>query len=460
MNRKPLDYSSFSTLKKQMIENNLAASNAIEDLIKNKGQSMTLTLLMILDDMNIRGVQLGNLYKICNQDSEKLYEKILTIQKKDIDELNRLSITLTPFKAVYEGSKESREENPEKYLFTKDELNVLRKAKERNIVNDLLHNKPQKTPKFVSELEEPLKPETLYEKEELKPVKAMSKTVKKQVPDEAKAEDDLYPNIMTHQALDIIKRHGFICGYETTYINENSETEVYRVFYNDKKDIIYVHSIEEEDIFLWGESKLNVVRENSENNPDTYANAYLNVKGLIGYNIELRDYPFTKYQKISESNAKPLKELTYDCYDNNLIPIIESIGAMKYKRHNHDYTSCVIANICNLLVFPETYKKFDDGLKEIYKPLLDYCEDKAYDEIIYQLNNEEGIEMAIKLQDILGIKLNKDKLLEAKTRYEEGLPNPKKKVKLFGFLNHSNSELENRVVKVLDHKVSPVYITE
>ena len=68
--------------------------------------------------------------------------------------------------------------------------------------------------------------------------------------------------------------------------------------------------------------------------------------------------------------------------------------------------------------------------------------------------------MAIKLQDILGIKLSKDKLLAAKTRYEEDLPTQKKKSKLFGFLNHSGSELENRVVKVLDHKVSPVYITE
>ena len=134
---------------------------------------------------------------------------------------------------------------------------------------------------------------------------------------------------------------------------------------------------------------------------------------------------------------------------------------MKYKRHNHDYWSCVIASICNLLVFPETYKRFDDGLKQIYKPLLDFCEDKAYDEIIYQLNTDEGVKMAIKLQDILGIKLSKDKLLAAKDRYEEGLPTQKKKSKFFGFLsNHSDGELENRVIKVLDHKVSPVYITE
>ena len=127
MNRKPLDYNSFSNLASQMIENNMAASLAVEDLIKNHGKDLTLTLLMILDDMNIRGVQLGNLYKLCDQDSSKLYEKILSMQKKDIDELNRLSISLTPYKAIYEGSKEDREANPQKYFFTSEELQGIRR---------------------------------------------------------------------------------------------------------------------------------------------------------------------------------------------------------------------------------------------------------------------------------------------------------------------------------------------
>ena len=43
--------------------------------------------------------------------------------------------------------------------------------------------------------------------------------------------------------------------------------------------------------------------------------------------------------------------------------------------------------------------------------------------------------MAIKLQDILGIKLSKDKLLTAKDRYEEGLPLKRKKANSFGFLS-------------------------
>ena len=69
--------------------------------------------------------------------------------------------------------------------------------------------------------------------------------------------------------------------------------------------------------------------------------------------------------------------------------------------------------------------------------------------------------MAIKLQDILGIKLSKDKLIAAKERYQADLPEQKKKSKFFGFLsNHSNNDLENRVIKILEHKVSPVYITE
>ena len=461
MNRKNLNYKSFPELSSQMAEGNTSAMAIINELIKNKGENMTLTLLLILDDINIRGIQIVTLYKMADKNIDKLYEKILTIDKTDIDKLNKINLSLTPHKAVFSGSKEDRMKNPDKYLFKQIEVQNIRKAKERSIVEELLKVKPIKnieempvkkqTPKETIVTE---KIETLTEINEEKP-KFYTKP-------EVKEITDLYPNIMSHDAIELINKNGFICGYETTYKNEEGNHEIYRVFYNDKKDILYVHSLQEGDLFLWGDSKLNVVRQSDRSKFQSMANTYTNIKGVKGYNIELRDCPFEKLNQINNAKLKPINDLKYDYYDNNLIPIIESVGAMKFKKHNHDYNSCVIAEICNLLVFPETYKKLDDGLKEIYKPLLKWSNDKAYDEIIYQLNFDDGITMAVNLQDALGIKLNQEKLLAAKARYDKQMKEHTGKKGIFTrFIKDQNSnEIDKRIMKVLNHKISPVYITE
>ena len=86
--------------------------------------------------------------------------------------------------------------------------------------------------------------------------------------------------------------------------------------------------------------------------------------------------------------------------------------------------------------------------------MLTCAEDKAYDELIYQLNTDKGIDIALKLQEDLGIKLDKNKLFEAKERYIESNKRhfdiPKSK-----FLSDTvvddpkGKEINNRIIKII-----------
>lgn len=376
MYRKYLNFNSLPAIIQEMIEENSSAAAIIDELLDLKGETNTIAALIILDDMNIRGVQITNLYKICEQDIDKFYEKILTMTKEDIENINLESFAVCKYKAIYDGSKEDREKNPEKYIFTDEERNNIRNIKSKDHALDILENKVK--PKIK----------------------------------------DLYPSIKSDEALKIINKNGFICGYKKTYENIDGKNIIYRVFYNDQGDIMYTHSLENPDIFLWGESKLNVVRQSLDKEYELIGcNAYKNVKGVVGYNIELRNRPFETYKKVLSKGENKIEKIKYKYYNNNLIPIIESLEGMKYRQENKDYKGLVISNIYNLLTFPETYYDIDDELKHIYKILLPYSEDKAYDELIYQLNTDEGIDIALKLQNILGTKLDKDKLYEAKNRF-------------------------------------------
>ena len=102
MYRKPLDFSSLPLVIQEMIEDSSGAAAVIDELIEKKGENNTLALLIILDDMNIRGLQITNLYKMCDSDIEKFYEKVLTITKEDIDNINYESYTVCIHKAIYE----------------------------------------------------------------------------------------------------------------------------------------------------------------------------------------------------------------------------------------------------------------------------------------------------------------------------------------------------------------------
>lgn len=343
--RETLDFSSLPNIIRLMIEDNSDAATVIDKLIELKGESNALATLILLDDMNIRGIQLSILYKMCNQDIETFYETVINITKDDIELLNRTSAPLCVYKAIFEGTSEDRKKYPNKYIFTNVERENYTKNKEKNNA----------------------------------------------------VEKDLYPTITIEEALKIIKNKGFKCGYKTEYINDNHIKEVYWIFYNKLGDILYTNSLENKNIFLWKDSKLNVVRSKDNNN--------------INYVIELKDHPFETYDRLLTNSHNKLNE------DMNLIPIIKTIKGIKYTEKNPNYSSCVTALIYDLLSFEQIYNELDEGLKAIYKPLLEQASDKAYDEIINHLNADDGIEIATNLQNILGFNLSKSKLLAAKDRF-------------------------------------------
>lgn len=343
--REMLDFSSLPNIIRLMIEDNSDAATVIDKLIELKGESNALATLILLDDMNIRGIQLSILYKMCNQDIETFYETVINITKDDIELLNRTSAPLCVYKAIFEGTSEDRKKYPNKYIFTNVERENYTKSKEKNNV----------------------------------------------------VEKDLYPTITIEEALKIIKNKGFKCGYKTEYINDNHIKEVYWIFYNKLGDILYTNSLENKNIFLWKDSKLNVVRSKDNNN--------------INYVIELKDHPFETYDNLLKNSHDKLND------DINSIPIIKTIKGIKYTEKNPNYSSCVTALIYDLLSFEQIYNELDEGLKAIYKPLLEQASDKAYDEIINHLNADDGIEIATNLQNILGFNLSKSKLLAAKDRF-------------------------------------------
>lgn len=413
MYRKPLDFSSLPLVIQEMIEDSSLAAAVIDELIEEKGENNALAVLIILDDMNIRGLQITNLYKLCGKDIEKFYEKALTMTKEDIDNINYDSYTVCMHKAIYDGSKEDREKHPEKYLFTDEERNNMRNIKSKDRALDILETKTKPT------------------------------------------QDDLYPSITKKEALSIISKHGFTCGYKKAYETKEGKTITYRVFYNNLGDVLYTSSLENPDIFLWGECKLNAVRKNEGKSLDIIGcNSYKNIKEVIGYNIDLRKKPFETYKKILDKGEKIIDTIKYNYYNNNLIPIISSNKGIEYLENNKEYENIVIKNICDLLTFKETYYDLDKELKKIYKLLLTYAEEKAYDELIYQLNTDKGIDIALKLQEDLGIILDKNKLFKAKERFlgtnKKHFDIPKSKFLSDRVVDDpKGKEINNRIIKII-----------
>ena len=420
MERKKIDFSVLPSAIQYMIENNQTAASIIDELVENKGENSTLSLLIILDDMNIRGVQISNLYKMCGQNIDKFYEKIITMTDEDINELNYKSYAVCPFKAIYEGGAEDRIINPDKYMFTDEERNDLRNKKSKNQAREML-----------------------------------DKSVIKQ-------NENFFPTIKAKDAISIIENQGFKCGYKIEYKNKDKKKATYRVFYNSLGDIIYTNSLENPDVFLWGESKLNIVRQTDNKKIfNVGCNSYRNIKNIVGYNIELKENPFETYEKILENNEKNITDIKKEYYNNNLFPIIKSLNGINYKEKYHDYNGVVISEIYNLFAFPKTYELLDEGLKKIYANLLSYSEEKAYDELLYQLNTDKGIDIAQKLQKDLSIELDKEKLLEAKDRFCQK-HNKYFNIQKSKFFSHFivedplDKELKERISRILDTKKETV----
>ena len=115
MRRNPLNTMSLIEIIKDMTEDNVSAASIIDELIQNKGENNALAILIILDDMNIRGVQIYNLYKMCDQKIDKFYEKVINIKEEDIKELNFNTFAICKYKALYNGTSKDRSLNIEKY---------------------------------------------------------------------------------------------------------------------------------------------------------------------------------------------------------------------------------------------------------------------------------------------------------------------------------------------------------
>ena len=130
--RKELDFSSFPNVIKVMIEENANAASIIDELIELKGERNSLAALILLDDMNIRGVQLDSLYQMCNQNIETFYKTVISITKDDINRLNQKTSPICIYKAVFEGTSKDRKMNHEKYIFTDEEREKHFKNKENN----------------------------------------------------------------------------------------------------------------------------------------------------------------------------------------------------------------------------------------------------------------------------------------------------------------------------------------
>ena len=386
--REVIDFSSFPNVIRSMIEDNADAANVIDELIELKGESNSLATLILLDDMNIRGVQLYTLYKDCNQNIDKFYDTVINITPDDIFVLNKNAAPLSFYKAIFEGTSKDRKNNPKKYIFTDEER------------ENYTHHKLNKNNNMVRK--------------------------------------DLYPTIKQEDALKIINNKGFICGYKKEYIGNNHNKEIYQVFYNNIGDILYTISSENKNIFLWKDAKINAIRQNDSVNRQ--------------YIIDLKDHPFETYHELS--HYKPV-------YDVNLVPIIKTIKGIKFTEKYPSYSSCVTASIYDLLSFDKTYQELDDGLKKIYKPLLKIVNNKAYDEIINHLTSDDGIKIATDLQNILGVRLSKSKLVAAKDRFckihgHKTIIPEKKFLSRIISDDPYTKDMNHRIIKVLERDIEHI----
>lgn len=379
--RKPLDFTSFPKIIQAMVENSADTATIIDKLIELKGEN-SLIILIILDDMNIRGVQISSLFKMCDNNVEKFYNKVINMNQNDIDKLNKKTVPFSAYKAVFNGSALERSQYPNKYIFTNNE-------REKLTSNPNINKK------------------------------------------------DLFPTITIDEALNIIKSKGFTCGYKSEYINDHNQ-EIYYVFYNEIGDILYTIASENKNLFLWKSSKLLAMRYHNHKN--------------IYCEIELKDHPFKFYDQLPKTrNSK---------FDLKL-PVIKTEKGIKYKEKNHSYTSCITASIYDLLSFENLYNKFDKGLKKLYEPMLQTYSNRAYDEIINHLIDDDGIKIAIDLQNVLGYSLSKTKLLKAKDRFciNHGYQINKKRKKFVSKLipdDPYTEDINHRIINVLKHDIEKV----
>ncbi len=119
-----------------------------------KSDEAGFMLLLGLDDMNIRGSQVWEAYKyLYNEDGKKFAEAVRKRDKKMVDFINEELASVGGEKAVTGGASFDRNETPDKYRFTEEEVEQLRtqreerREKQRAAREKMLANSPAKKKK-------------------------------------------------------------------------------------------------------------------------------------------------------------------------------------------------------------------------------------------------------------------------------------------------------------------------
>lgn len=117
----------------KMSEGNPGAITGMASLINDDAMSGFM-LLLGLDDMNIRGSQIWQVYKYyCEEDVEKFKEVIRNRDADMVQYLNEQNAVEGQEKAVTSGASFDRSKKPDLYRFTAEEVELYREAREERI---------------------------------------------------------------------------------------------------------------------------------------------------------------------------------------------------------------------------------------------------------------------------------------------------------------------------------------
>ena len=129
----------------KMAEGNPGAMTAMGALTRE--DPMAFMLILGLDDMNIRGSQIWQVYKYyCNEDVEKFKEVIHNRDADMVQYINEQNAAEGQEKAVSGGASFDRSKKPNLYRFTSDEVELYREAKEERLQKVREEQEEQKNP--------------------------------------------------------------------------------------------------------------------------------------------------------------------------------------------------------------------------------------------------------------------------------------------------------------------------
>ncbi|MBR2833546.1 MAG: hypothetical protein IKE75_03850 [Bacilli bacterium] len=202
-------------------------------------------------------------------------------------------------------------------------------------------------------------------------------------------------NSSVGESLKKLKNHNFKIGYSFTLtIGNNEYTKI--VAYNQKNDIFSGWS---GCIYEEGEPRvvfpiigngfscyLNMPRI------DSYGKLKLYKENLASANRQ------TSYAKKMFKDLDNIEEINDPSLYETYWPILENPEIEKYRRLNLNKNRELysdVAALCNIYKFDETYDLLDEGLKRIYKTLLENREEVFCDKYKQYYDNEEVIEKSL-----------------------------------------------------------------